>query len=202
MLGGFPEMDLSNLVNPNSPIQKLVFDTGLRFLPTKNFIDILARNTSVQHIKFKGSFYYWANFSSASTTNPLLQVTYNSTSVADQTMLTDYREERKKLRTNFRHVIHCLTILRTIYLAADRGVFATIPNEILLTIWSFVFYQPPQSFSPQRVTFCEYQLIKLIQIASYRSKLGNEPRTRKRLKSLWIVDDLYDICLSNFVSTK
>lgn len=200
--GGFPEMDLSNLVNPYSPIRKLVFDTGLRFLPTKNFIDILARNTSVQQIKFKGSFYYWAYFSSASTTNPLLQVTYNSTAVADQTMLTDYRGERKMLMTNFRKVIHCLTVLRTIYVAADRGVFATIPNEILLTIWSFVFYQPSQPFSPQSVTFCEHQLRKLIQIASDRSKLGNEPRTRKRLKSLWIVDDLYNICLSNFVSTK
>lgn len=189
-----PDVDLSTLVHPSSRIQQLVFDSNVLFKPTIGFLNILGKSTSVQRIKFKDQFYSWYDFFSASSTNPFLEV--KGGSIQHNGPIAAYQIGRNRLMADFRKIIHCLSIIRTIYLASDRGILfgPTMPEEIALHIWSLVFHEDILQYS-REVIFNELNLKKLIRIASDRSKLGNEPDTVKRLRSLWIEDGIANFIL-------
>ncbi len=196
--GRYAEVDLSSLVDASSPIQKLVVGQYLRFIAKKQFTEVLSTRTSVRTIEINFQYLYCSDFLGASARNPFLHVHVRPG-------LQEYREEieklmlaRRQLMSAFARIIGCLTTLRTIYLARDRGLFAMLPDEILMLIWQETFNLTLGGLISQTVRWDLSQIKKLIRIASDRTKISaSESDTVTRLQSLWSDEELCNLASSN-----
>lgn len=164
--------DLTTLISANSPIRHLKISNYL-FVPTDEFFGVLQTTTSLSTLEFKFENQHRANeFLTAQRMNPFLTIIWPIKQPTVRFNMTLFKHKNAEL---LKSVQNCLTVLQTIFLAKDRGLFAGVPNEVLFTI--FRHYTDLQLNAAQ-LTF-------IFDAASKHEWIFENLDTRSKIRALW-----------------
>lgn len=156
------------MIGPNSPLRHLkisnyVMDASKEFwkrMETDSSLSVLEFTMKQQH----GDLLFFAPVSS----NPFIEIIAPNRSF-------DYFRLSVKCKELLQTLRECVTILQTILLSKDKGLFANLPNEVMFNI----FRHYTQS------KFNSTQLAALFDMASKHEWIFENANTREKLRQLW-----------------